>query len=138
MARHFSNWARQNPPFLRFQRRRVFAEHTFRPHDAQFFLIDFDALGERAKMIAAVAAVLGPHALAGRPGKRLESLRCDARPGPINRLLGPLSVKPGLISRGLQFTNAVLQHGVGQIGDAILDGVIESLEFGVCLGRALT
>jgi hypothetical protein len=89
-------------------------------------------------VIAAVAAVLGPHALASCPGKRLESLRCDARPGAINRLLSPLSVKPGLISRGLQFTNAVLQHGVGQISDAILDGVIESLEFGICLGRALT
>ena len=86
-------------------------------------------------MIAAVAAVLGPHALAGRLGKRLESLRCDARPGAINRFLGPLCVKPGLISRGLQFTNAVLQHGIGQIGDAILDGVIESLELGVRLGR---
>ena len=69
-------------------------------------------------MIAAVATALGPHALAGCPGKGLESLRCDARPGAINRLLSPLCVKAGLISRGLQFTNAVLQHLVGEIGDA--------------------
>ena len=27
-------------------------EHAFRYRDAQFFLIDFDALGERAEMIA--------------------------------------------------------------------------------------
>jgi hypothetical protein len=54
-------------------------ENAFRPRDPQFFLIDFDALGERAKMIAAVAPVLGPRALAGCPGKRLESLRRDAQ-----------------------------------------------------------
>src|SRR5882757_7482218 len=73
-------------------------ENAFRPRDAQFFLIDFDALGERAKMIAAVAAVLGPHAPAGCPGKRLESLRCDSWSGPLDRILGPLRVKAGLIS----------------------------------------
>jgi len=49
-------------------------EHAFRPHDAQFFLIDFDPLGERAKVIAALAAAIDPHALAGYPGKRLERL----------------------------------------------------------------
>jgi hypothetical protein len=43
-------------------------EHAFRPHDAQFFLIDFDAPGERAEVITAVAAVLDPHALARCPG----------------------------------------------------------------------
>lgn len=43
--------------------------------------------------------------------------------------------KAGLVARGLQFTDAVLQHGVGEIGDAILDGVLQPLEFGVCLGR---
>jgi hypothetical protein len=95
-------------------------------------------LGERAEVIAAVTSVLGPHSLARCPGKRLDSLWRNRRPGSFNRILGPLRVKAGLISRGLQFTNAVLQHGVGQIGDAIRDGVIESLELGICLGRALT
>ena len=47
-------------------------------------------------MIAAVAAVVGPHSLAGCPGKRSESLRHDGRPGPINRILGPLCVKASL------------------------------------------
>jgi hypothetical protein len=37
--------------------------------------IDFDALGERAEVIAAIAAALGPHALAGVPGEGLERLR---------------------------------------------------------------
>jgi hypothetical protein len=42
-------------------------EHAFRPHDPRFFLIDFDALGERAEVIAAVASAISPHALAGLP-----------------------------------------------------------------------
>ncbi|KRR16423.1 hypothetical protein CQ14_16245 [Bradyrhizobium lablabi] len=94
-------------------------------------------MGERAKMIAAVAAAIGPHALAGRPGKRLESLRCDRRFGAINRFLGPLRVKAGLVARSLQFTDAVFQHGVREIGDTVLDRIVQPLEFGVCLGRPL-
>src|SRR6266699_978395 len=71
-------------------------KRAFRSHDAQFFLIDFDALGERAEVVAAVAAAIDPQALAGRPGKRLEGLWCDGRAGAINRVLGPLCVKAGL------------------------------------------
>src|SRR5258706_2456618 len=112
-------------------------EHAFRSHDAQFFLIDFDALGERAQVIAAVAAAIGAHALAGCSGKCLESLRCDSRSGPFDRILGRLRVQAGLIARGLQFTDTVLQQGVGEISDAIFDRIVEPPEFGVCLGRAL-
>jgi hypothetical protein len=65
-------------------------------------------LGERAEVIAAVAAAIGQHALAGCPGKGLESLWRDGRAGAINRVLGPLCVKAGLIARGLQFSDAVL------------------------------
>jgi hypothetical protein len=42
-----------------------------------------------------------------------------------------------LVARGLQFTDAVFQRRVGQIGDAILDRVVAALEFGFRLGRAL-
>ena len=49
-------------------------QRAFRSRDAQFFLIDFDALAERAKVIAAVASAVRPHPLAGCPGKRFESL----------------------------------------------------------------
>src|ERR1700681_4271864 len=68
-------------------------EHAFRSPDAQFFLVDFDPLSERAEVIAAVAAAVGPHPLAGRPGKRLESLWCECRSGAFYRILSPLSVK---------------------------------------------
>ena len=50
-------------------------QYAFRTHDANFFRVDFDALGERAEGVAAVAAALGPHAPAGLPGERLEGLR---------------------------------------------------------------
>lgn len=60
------------------------------------------------------------------------------RTSAIDRFLGPLCVEAGLIARGLQFTDAVLQQGIGEIGNVILDGVIEPLEFGICLGLALT
>jgi hypothetical protein len=77
-------------------------------------------------VLASVAAAIDPHALARCPGKRFESLLRDRRSGPFNRVLGPLCVKADLIARGLQFTDAVLQHGGGQIGDAILDRVVHS------------
>jgi hypothetical protein len=43
-------------------------------------------------VIAAVAAVLGAHPLPGLPGEHFESLRCDARSEPVDRILGPLCV----------------------------------------------
>jgi hypothetical protein len=61
-----------------------------------------------------------------------------ARPGPTNRILGPLRVKAGLIARRFEFGDTVLQHGGGEIGDGILDGVVEPLEFGVRLDGAPT
>ncbi|WP_366145826.1 hypothetical protein [Bradyrhizobium sp.] len=94
-------------------------------------------MGECAEIVAAVAAAVGPHPLAGCPGKGLEGLWRDGRAAAINRLLGPLCVKACLISRGLQFSDAVLQHRIRQIGDAVLDGVVQPLEFGVCLRRPL-
>jgi len=54
--------------------------------------VDFDVLGECAEVIAAVADALGPHALAGLPGKRFEGLGCDGRPDSFYRTLGSLCV----------------------------------------------
>lgn len=51
-------------------------QYAFGTSDANFFGVDFDALGERAQVVAAVAARLGPCAPADLPGKRLEGLRC--------------------------------------------------------------
>ncbi|WP_334363270.1 hypothetical protein [Bradyrhizobium sp. AZCC 1578] len=86
-------------------------------------------------MITTIAAVLGPHALARCPGKRLKGLRRDGGARAINRVLGPLCVKAGLVARGLELGDTVLQLGIRKIGDTILDGVIKPPEFGICLGR---
>src|SRR5258708_39307490 len=40
-------------------------------------------------------------------------------------------------ARHLELGNTVLQHRVREIGNAVLDRVVEPLEFGGCLGRAL-
>ena len=86
---------------------------------------------------AAIAAALGPHPLAGVPGKRLEGLRCDGRAAAFDRVLGSLCVRAGLVANGLEFRNSVLQHWIGEIGNAVLDCVVEALELGIGLGRAL-
>ena len=54
---------------------------------------------------------------------------CGVKAGP-SRSNAPsaLSVGAGLVSRGLELGNAVLQHGIGEIGNAVLDRVIEPLE----------
>jgi hypothetical protein len=61
----------------------------------------------------------------------------DGWPQSIYCTLGPLGVGAGMIADRLQFSDALLQHEVGEIGDAVLDRVIESLELGVGLGRPL-
>jgi hypothetical protein len=43
-------------------------------------------------------AALGPHPLAGHPGKRLDPLRRDSWPLSFYRALGPVSVGAGLIA----------------------------------------
>jgi hypothetical protein len=50
-ATSVQSWARQNPPLLRLKRAKQFA---FRAHDTKFFRVDFDALGERAQVVATV------------------------------------------------------------------------------------
>jgi hypothetical protein len=55
------------PPLLRFPRRLECAEARFSSHDAKLFLVDFDLLGERAKVISVVAS-------AHRPRMRLRAV----------------------------------------------------------------
>src|SRR5262249_30837295 len=106
-------------------------------HDANFFRAHLDALSERAQVVAAVAARLGAHAPAGGPGKRLESGWCDGRPQPIPRTLGLLSVGAGPGADGPELGHALLEHRIGDIGDAVLDRVVEALELGVRFGGTL-
>ncbi len=66
-------------------------------------------MGGRAQVIAAAAAAIGPHSLAGCTGKCLEGLRCGWS-APFNRILGPLCVKAALVARGLRLGDPVLQQ----------------------------
>jgi hypothetical protein len=54
---------------------------------ANFVRVGLNALDERAEMVTAVAARLGPHPLAGLPSERLEGLRRDARLSACDRVL---------------------------------------------------
>jgi hypothetical protein len=45
--------------------------------------------------------------------KALRACGVIHRAGAINRVLDPLSVNAGLVERGLQFTDAVLQQRIG-------------------------
>jgi hypothetical protein len=110
-ATSVQNWAFQDLQFLRSTRRRACAAARFSTHDANFFRVHLDALGERAEVVAAVAAALRPHALPGLPGERLESLRCDARSEPIERTLGPLCVGAGLVAITLRLVTRSLSIG---------------------------
>jgi hypothetical protein len=66
--------------------------------------IDFDTLGERAKMIAPVATALGPHSLAGRSGKHLD--RLVGMVGPC-RSIAPSAQSGTPFSRGKDFRGDV-------------------------------
>jgi hypothetical protein len=80
------------PPSPPLQNRTANAEHSrfyagggsqrlkqiaFRADDADLAVRDLDALGERAEMVAAIAAAIDPDALARRPGEPLDHLRRD-------------------------------------------------------------
>src|SRR5215471_3051021 len=60
--------------------------------------------------------------LSRRPGA------CDARPEPIERTLGPLCVGAGLITDASEVGHALLEHRIGDVGDAVLDRAVDSIE----------
>src|SRR5215510_1359123 len=124
------NWACQNPPFLRSKRRRALRRSSlFEPMMRISFASTSTRSRERAQVVAAVAAGLGPHPPAGLPGESLEGLRCDdGGAAALDRILGPLCVDAGLVADGLELGNAVREHRIGEIGDAVPDRVAKSLE----------
>ncbi|MEW5997925.1 MAG: hypothetical protein AB1729_03960 [Pseudomonadota bacterium] len=48
---------------------------------------------------------------------------------------GPLGIAPGLVARGSQLGDPILERRVAYIDHTILDRLIESAELGVRLGR---
>ncbi|WGJ15143.1 hypothetical protein QEV83_02210 [Methylocapsa sp. D3K7] len=103
-----------------------------------FAVRDLDALGERAEMIAAIAAAFDPDPLAGRPRKLLDHGGRDCLlPRAFRHGLGVIGVGLGLIADRLEDGDSLLERRIVQIGDAGLDGVIEPLQPQFCFGRPL-
>src|SRR5882672_9565906 len=53
---------------------------AFRPHDANLLVRHLDPLGERAQVVAAIAAAVDPHPRPRRPGELPDHLRRDRLP----------------------------------------------------------
>ena len=96
------------------------------------------ALGERAEMVAAIAAAVDLDPLACRPGEPLDHLWRDRL---LTRRLqhrgGTRGVGLRLVADRFEACDALFQRRVVEIGDSGLDGVIEPLEPCVGLRRAL-
>ena len=80
-------------------------------------------------MVAAIAATVNPHPLAGGAGEFFDHGRRDRLlPRAFRHRLGTFGVGLRLIADGLEASYAILERRVVQIGDAGLDGVIKPLE----------
>lgn len=76
-----------------------------------------------AKLVAAVAAAVEPHPLAGGGGESLHHLRCDRlMRRTVEHGLRPLGIGLGLVTDRAQALDAVFQRRVVEIGDARLYG----------------
>ena len=111
---------------------------ALRADDADLAVCDLDALGERAEVVAAIAAAVDPDPLACGPGESLDHcgvIACwlDA----FQHRGGALGVGLRLVADRLEACDALLQRRVVEIGDAGLDGVIEPLQPQVGFGGAL-
>jgi len=74
---------------------------SFDPLMNHLALGDLDALGEGAQVIAAVAAAIDTHPLAGGRCESLHHLRRDRlMGGAFEHSLRPLGIGPGLVSEG--------------------------------------
>jgi hypothetical protein len=104
----------------------------FRPDDAKFLRVDFDTLGERAKMIAPVATPSIRNLLRAVLAKALTDWAAMVGP---SRSIAPsaLGVSTGPVPDRLQLGDTILQHQVREIGDTVFDGVVEPFELGVRL-----
>jgi hypothetical protein len=103
VARHFATkLGTPKPAFFALEAATSVRSNSLGPHDANFFRVDFNALGERARVIAAVATALGPHSrtieLAADFHCEISRVvwrsqgRCDA--APVLRALAQRNLRP--------------------------------------------
>ena len=113
----------------------------FRSHDADFLIRDLDTLGQRAEVVAAIAAAVQPDALASRAGEGSDHVGADGLvAGMVEGSLCAFGVGAGLFPNRLEAGDTLFQAGGVEVGDAGLDGVEEPVErkrFGVTTVLAL-
>ncbi len=102
---------------------------AFRSDDADLAVCDLDTLGERPKVVTAVAAASDPYALAGSRSKFPHpSRRDDLLAGAFERGGCSLGFGLRLFADRLEPGDAVFERWVVQISHAAFDGVIQPLE----------
>ncbi len=105
--------------------------------DADLPLVDLYPLGERAQMVAPVAAFGVAHPFSRLSGECAQRLRGERRPGLFDFGRRAVGVDSRLIPDGSQLGDALLEPWIGKIGDAMLDGFIEPHQLGVGFGCPL-
>ena len=90
---------------------------------------DLDTLSQRAQVVAAVAAAFQPNALASGAGEGFDHIGAGSLAARMVECgLDAFGVRLRLIADGLEASDSLFQGIVTQIGNAGLDGLIESVE----------
>ncbi|WP_346433304.1 hypothetical protein [Oceaniradius stylonematis] len=80
-------------------------------------------------MIPPIAALAAPDTLPCALREAPDHRGADGTvAGIVEQRLRPVGIEPGLIAHDLEASDALLERGVVQIGDARLNGVVEALE----------
>ena len=89
------------------------------------------------RTIAAIGAIAPAQTLARGCGEGLHFLFGQLRSGAFDGARRPLGVRTSLVANGGEFSDTSLQGRIVQVGDAVLDGLVELLQLGVGLRGAL-
>jgi hypothetical protein len=98
---------------------------ALRPHDADLPVGNLDALRQGAEVVASVAASGSPHPAPRGFGEGGARRRCDGLAGAIEHGRRAVSIDLRLSAR---VADPLLQALVVQLGDAVLDGIVQALE----------
>lgn len=102
---------------------------AFRAENANLIGGDFYPLRQRAEVIAAIAAILISHPFARGGSEIRQHIGRDRLPAlSAERSRHALGVGFRLIARRLEHRYALLEVGVVDLGNSVLDGIVKSLQ----------
>lgn len=111
---------------------------SLRSRDSDLAFAYLDPLGECAQVVAAIASTVQAHPLPGGLGEGFQHFGCDAAVGcAVEQRASAVRIGPGLIAGSLECGDSVLEVGVIQIGNAGLNGIVETFQPLVCLSGPL-